>query len=211
MFKILEMLELADRKRCRLVCRTWYSILCSIFDNKERIFIEGTYSDRVNEITSILAKSTRSCFSFEFHGVDFFKGTPLNVFWEACGPRTTSIKLIDCKVSCRLFANILRCCCALQTLEVHCKEMEALRYGLGVQARLNKYEDAVYELGVHQSSSNEVIPASLQNHSLRTLRLSFIEYKPCGYVDDSLFWLDILCRLFHFFPNVSNFSFCHYI
>jgi len=97
------------------------------------------------------------------------------------------LKLFSCKITNRPFANILRYCSNLRTLEFNFEDLEIA--------------GDLFQV----TSLNKIIPDNLQNKSLRTLKIQFTTH----IMPYSFEWLRILRQIFHFFPNISEFSFRH--
>lgn len=181
----MESLSSTDRKHMRLVCKDWFAA-CSAFEKKEKLCIGRLYNDQLDDVIATLLKSNRQYFNLEFYGIDF-KRKPRVVFWRICGPRISSLKLFDCKISSPPFANILKFCSTIEILEFHFYSLKNMFNGLRV------------------TYPTQIIPNDLQNQSLQTLQIHFTintKYHRTPFL--------LLCHLLHFFPNITKFSFCHH-
>lgn len=176
-----------ERRSFRLVCQKWNQA-CTTYERREKLCI-GTEHSRchynVCDIFATLSNSERQCFNFEFCQMTFGTHRYFIEFWEICGSRITSLILRDCQVSVAAFISILRCCPRLQMLELHVFALLALNKKL-------LYEDPNHDTDIFQ----------FRHTALRSLKIHF-QFKLCHFV----FWIELLRKLFCWFPNISNFCF----
>lgn len=218
----MKWLSAFERNSSRLVCKEWYHA-CLTYENEEKLCIGYDYCDYFPHFRSVLntlVKSQRKCFHFEFYKEQFEENVNLTKFWPTCGPKIRSLKLVNCKISSLDFSHMLKYCSNLETFSLYFNDLNEIKE-IEVPS-LKYYSDSEYLSELSRlldpfgiEGPRETIPSNLKNLSLRTLEIHFERVNLHRDFEDEVFvnpkfWISPLRFLFDMFPNIVNFSLCHY-